>query len=71
MAQGVKLSYFGYTAVFGVAEGTPSATIRKEANERIIKKCGTAPKLTYVEPGLPFPDYVPVLHWDAEYQEFV
>jgi hypothetical protein len=65
----VQFSYFGYSTSFLTSAPTV-AERRAEANARIIKKFGNAPALHYVEPGLPFPDYVPMLTWDAEREEF-
>jgi hypothetical protein len=65
----VQFSYFGYTASFQTS--APSVAERRaEANALILNKFGSAPALRYVEPGLPFPDYVPMLTWDSELQEF-
>jgi len=63
--QRVRVSYFGYTAEFTTSEGD-NAAIRAEANAIILAKFGPAPAQGYVEPGLPFPAFVPVHRWDEE-----
>jgi len=65
----VQFSYFGYTTSFLTQEPTV-AERRAEANARVIEKFGNEPTLRYVEPGLPFPDYVPMLTWDGARNEF-
>ncbi len=65
----VQFSYFGYTTSFLTSAATV-AERRAEANARVIAKFGAQPALSYVEPGLPFPDYVPMLTWDGERYEF-
>lgn len=65
----VKFSYFGYSVNFATAAPTVAAR-RAEANALIVARYGAAPELSYVEHGLPFPDYVPMLTWDAERKEF-
>lgn len=65
----VQFSYFGYTTSFLTSAQTV-AERRAEANVRVINKFGRDPALRYVEPGLPFPDYVPMLTWDGELGEF-
>jgi len=65
----VKFDYFGYSAAFKTS-ATTVAERRAEANARIITKFGTSPTISYVEPGLPFPDYVPMQTWDDQLQEF-
>lgn len=61
----VKFDYFGYSTVFETSAPTV-AERRAEANARVIAKFGPSPALRYVEPGLPFPDYVPCLCWYDE-----
>lgn len=63
--QRVRVAYFGYSAEFTTPEGRDDA-IRAEANRLILAEYGSAPALGYVEPGLPFPAYVPVLRYDAK-----
>jgi hypothetical protein len=60
-----KLTYFDYSAEFDMPAFTPHDMIRAEANRLIIAAYGTAPKLSYPVPGVPFPPYVPVMHWDC------
>ena len=60
-----RLAYFGYSVEFTYA-GT-IAEIRAEANRLTIEKYGAAPAMSYVEPGLPYPDYVPVLSYGPIY----
>lgn len=65
----VQFSYFGYITSFLTSASTV-AERRAEANARVIAKFGNEPAMRYVEPGLPFPDYVPMLTWDAVRNEF-
>lgn len=65
----VQFSYFGYTTSFLTSAPTV-AERRAEANARVIAKFGSEPTLSYIEPGLPFPDYVPMMTWDHELQEY-
>jgi hypothetical protein len=65
----VQFSYFGYTCSFATLAPTV-AERRAEANARVTANFGITPVISYVEPGLPFPDYVPMLTWDAEREEF-
>jgi hypothetical protein len=65
----VQFSYFGYSCSFATS-ATTVAERRQQANERVIAKFGKTPRISYVEPGVPFPDFVPMLTWDAENQEF-
>ncbi len=65
----VKFDYFGYSISFLTSAPTV-AERRAEANARVIAKFGQAPALRYVEPGLPFPDYVPQQWWDHETQKW-
>jgi len=69
MVVAIQFLYFGYTTSFATSAATV-AERRAEANARVIEKFGIEPALRYVEPGLPFPDYVPMLTWDAELEEF-
>ena len=65
----VRFSYFGYSVSFETS--APTVALRRaEANAKIIAKFGENPALRYVEPGLPFPDYVPMLVWDNELGDF-
>ena len=59
----VQFSYFGYGTSFAT-EAKTVAERRAEANRRVIAKFGEAPAMCYVEPGLPFPDFVPMLTWN-------
>lgn len=63
--QRVRVAYFGYSAEFTTAENRNGA-IRAEANRIVLAKFGSAPDLRYVEPGIPFPDYVPIQRYDHE-----
>lgn len=54
-----KLSYFGYSVEFST-NAVSTAERRAEGNRHIIARYGVTPKLSYVQPGLPFPDFVPV-----------
>lgn len=60
-----RCAYFGYSVEFDTAAGSSSAERRAEANAIILDAYGITPTLSYVEPGLPFPDYVPVMVWHA------
>jgi hypothetical protein len=57
-----SLSYFGYSVEFATVAAT-IAERRAEANRLIIAKYGETPALSYVQPRLPFPDFVPVQTW--------
>lgn len=57
-----SLSYFGYSVEFTTSAPT-AAERRAEANQLVIAKYGETPKLSYVQPRLPFPDFVPVETW--------
>ena len=67
--QRVRVAYFGYSAEFTTSESRNEA-IRAEANSIILAKFGHAPDLRYVEPGLPFPAYVPVQRYNVEDGKF-
>ena len=67
----VQFSYFGYTATFAVRADTTIEQRRAEANERVIAKFGDTPTIPYVQPGLPFPDFVPMLVWDEQDEAFL
>jgi hypothetical protein len=70
MSAYVKVSYFGYSVAFYT--DAPDADARRaDANATVLKAFGNVPLVPYVEPGLPFPDYVPVRVWDAEAQDFL
>lgn len=56
--QRIRFAYFGYSVEFS-SETVNVNTLRSEANAYTIAAHGEAPKLCYVEPMLPFPDYVP------------
>ena len=58
-----KCSYFGYSVEFNTDPRATVAERRTQANDIILKAFGTYPVLAYAEPGLPFPDYVPVHVW--------
>ena len=67
MSEDVQLAFeFGYTtpafrSLFGTNNGIAG---------QVIAKFGKDPDLRYVEPELPFPNYVPVQRWDEEDQKF-
>lgn len=62
-----RLAYFGWSIEF-TRPYAPAAAIRAEANARVIEQHGK--DASYVEPGLPFPDFVPVQMWDGESEDF-
>ena len=62
----VKFSYFGYSTVFDATNIRTTHERRLIANRRIIDAYGAAPKLGYVQSGLPFPDFVPCQVWDYQ-----
>jgi ribonuclease I len=59
-----RFAYFGYSAEFAAPAVWSIAERRREANRLVIAAYGAAPALAYVEPGLPFPEYVLCLTWD-------
>jgi hypothetical protein len=61
----VRFSYFGYSAEF-MTPATSTAERRSQANEIVLAKFGQSPAIRYVEPGLPFPEYVPMHVWDEQ-----
>lgn len=71
MLQRIRVAYFGYSVEFTTSENKPDA-IRAEANRIVTAKYGDPAErhLNYVEPGLPFPAYVPVQYWDTECGKF-
>jgi hypothetical protein len=66
----VRFAYFGYQATFDAARYPTDHERRLQANRMVIDAYGSAPAMSYVQPGLPFPDYVPCQVWDNETQEF-
>jgi hypothetical protein len=58
MDQMFRFSYFGYTVEFSFAFKN-IRDLREEANTQILAKFGVTPTISYVEPGVPFPAYVP------------
>ena len=67
--QTFKLSYFGWTATFQT-ETSDATAIRAKANAMVVAQHGQNPPgaIRYVEPGTPFPAYVPVQVWEGETQ---
>jgi hypothetical protein len=66
----VRFAYFGYSVMFDAAKYRTDHERRLQANRMIIDAYGSAPAMPYVQPGLPFPDYVPCQVWDSETQDF-
>ena len=64
-----KCDYFGYSVEFNTDPRSTVAERRAQANDIILKAFGMHPVLAYVEPGLPFPDYVPVRVWQNAYDD--
>lgn len=65
----VRFEYFGWGAQFSTA-ATSTAQCRSEANRMVLARYGAESVLPYVEPGVPFPDYVPMRVWDAGDQQW-
>ena len=70
MAITVKFEYFGYCATFDTVRTSTDHARRLQANRMIIDAYGAQPKMSYVQPGLPFPDYVTCQVWDSEMQDW-
>lgn len=64
-----RVAYFGWSAEFTSAE-VNADKLRAEANRIVLEAHGPDPSLSYVEPGLPFPAYVPVDVWEGAAKGF-
>lgn len=62
--QRFRLAYFGWSAEFTSAE-VNAAKLRAEANRIVLDHYGPKPAVSYVMPGTPFPDDVPVEVWEG------